>query len=127
MAILKSRPDLEATIEVNGQPLEEYDDDDFDENNEKPNEMSKYIASVPGAKFTIRVQCTDRLFSEMGKSLAVDLLLDGETARKYAIDKDEFATRNDNRWTHTHMKERGLWYENNFTFSELETSKSTAL
>jgi hypothetical protein len=123
MAILKSRPDLEVTIDVDGQPLEEHNDGDFDESNEDEYEMRKYIASVPGAKFAIHIRCANRLFDGIRYSLGVDIVLDGVSARRYLIKEDNYRDRNDTVIMGSHMKEGETWFRNYFTFSELEKGK----
>jgi hypothetical protein len=124
MAILENKPGLEVTIEVNGEPLVEYGNDDFDENNEKPSVSSKYVVSVPGAKFAVRVKCTTQLFNEMRSSLGILIALDGKMVLRGMMDETKHRNTNDFIFGSTYLKEDGVWYENNFTFSELETSKS---
>jgi hypothetical protein len=124
MAILEDKPGLEVTIEVNEEALVEYNDDDFDENNEKPSETSKYVVSVPGAQFALRMKCATQFFRSLGSSLRMQIALDGKEVYRGIIDEDMHPNKNDFILKCTPLKEHGVWYENNFTFSELETSKS---
>ena len=65
MAILPSLPGLEVTVLVNGNALQEYDDADFDESNQNTREMSKYVASVAGAEFSISLRFTKKILNQI--------------------------------------------------------------
>jgi hypothetical protein len=125
MAILSTLPGLKVTIVVNHNALQEYEDADFDERNEAPREVSKYVASCPGAPFSVHLECTDEIFSHIHSSFSVWLLLDGDRVCKTFWNRSKFLgglTLSD-----TITKENGQWYRSKFKFCDLQISEEGAV
>lgn len=97
MAILK---DIEVTIEVDGQPLQEYDEidegdpenlssaiQDSEDSDEAPNDgmphlMSKYIEATSGARFAIKF-VVPKSFKTISETLFFECYLDGSVAEDW--------------------------------------------
>jgi hypothetical protein len=121
MAILPSLPGLQVAIMVNGQPLQEYEDTDYDDDSQNPREIRKYIASVSGAEFSIRLTCNKDILSHINTSFAVSVLLDGQRVLHNLIQKSDIL--NGAVFSSTLSKESGKWYKNKFKFCDIEISQ----
>ena len=121
MAILSAVPGLEVTVLVNGNPLKEYDDAEFDKSNTSAREMSKYVVSVPGAEFSIRLACTKEALIHRAATLIVNMHLDGERVVRRIMMKHEIpgvVTLND-----TAQLKNDKWYNKKFMFCEVQTAQ----
>ena|ERR1700761_4840135 len=125
MAILSTLPGLKVTIVVNDNALQEYEDADFDERNEAPREVSKYVASCPGAQFSVLLECTDEILSQIGSSLSVWLLLDGDIVRCKFWNRSDFL--DGLTVANGPTKEKGQWYRTKFKFCDLPISEEGAV
>ncbi|KAG9706296.1 hypothetical protein KCU59_g22473, partial [Aureobasidium melanogenum] len=78
MAIIPDVPHVVVDIVVDGQPLPEYLDED-DDDSVSPTSIIKYVESVSGSHFGIRVNLNgmERKHLKRGNSVVVEYHLDG--------------------------------------------------
>ena len=83
MAILK---DFTVTVQVDGQPVHEYDDET--EGNQGPSQVTKYIEAISETRFTIKIDVSrSMIFTSDG--LLFKLMLDGRDVTSSYYSKAE--------------------------------------
>ncbi|KAG9550740.1 hypothetical protein KCU71_g14050, partial [Aureobasidium melanogenum] len=123
MAIIPDVPHVVVDIVVDGHPLPEYLDED-DDDSVSPTSIIKYVESVSGSHFGIRVNLNgmDRKHLKRGNSVVAEYYLDGQwvagnvyrsPVRDHVLSIIPGACR----------KENGIWIEQKFLFTNLVTSE----
>ena len=121
MAILPSLPGLEVTVLVNGNALQEYDDADFDESNQNTREMSKYVASVAGAEFSISLKFTKKILNQIHPPIELSLSLDGDYVDVSLWELSELLEGA--LLENTATEENGQWYGQKYKFCDLQINE----
>jgi hypothetical protein len=127
MAIIEAIQGLEVTIQVDGRPIQEYQQppDDDDDNNKR---VTRYVVAEPGKKFTVKIRRRHGYnASPADIDLVARLSVDGKFAKAFflptwsypdctrlfdSIDKDLGS---------------GRWAKQNFVFSNLVFGELLAL
>ena len=115
MVILK---ELEVTVQVDGAPLHEYDDDS--EEPEEPNTTTRYIEAKSGAEFILHFQVQETL-NDLYAAIIFFVYIDSKYVAGRIVKKDEFIRRMDGVSTAS----EGVWQIRKFNFSAVELSKSS--
>jgi len=129
MAILD---DFEVDVLIDGEPADEFDDDDVDEEFEAkyPNSVSRYVEAVSGAFFAFRVRIKSSYVAKDEDSFNIDIYVDGKRigTPTIGITKRKGATRGkiikDSEDVTSSMFERrdGKLVERTMQFSNIELS-----
>ncbi|KAF2013667.1 hypothetical protein BU24DRAFT_452510 [Aaosphaeria arxii CBS 175.79] len=117
MAVLSFREhgDFKVEILVDGQPLEEFKDDDEED---KPNEAMRYVMATSGKEFAVRFTAA-RPYPKY--TILVNIYLDGKWVRGRYVDKDDKG-KVEIKGTIQTLGDR--WLSQNFRFAELEINES---
>lgn len=83
MAVIDVLPGVEVTVDVDGNPLKEYEDRD-EEEPEKT--ITRYVEAQSGKKFSIRVKCSKECKFK-GDSITFRFYADGTNADAIVLEK----------------------------------------
>ena len=121
MAILNN---ISVTVDVDDEPLQEYDDNDHDEG--RPNTVSKYIEATSGARFSLHYKLKHR-FKFTSPVLSFDSCIGGVfvegmlALKRNFISKRSFEEREIGSWKNLGTHDE---YVRHFAFQELEIRRS---
>ncbi|KAI8934332.1 hypothetical protein NX059_009068 [Plenodomus lindquistii] len=121
MAIAKELPTLEANIIVDKNALTEFE---YDDEEQAPNTITKYIESSSGAEFAMRCKLSPPWPDH---SLKLVFLVDGKVMRTgHMFSKDFKGASCKNTASSKQYCENDIWYIQKFCFSELKIDDSGA-
>ncbi|KAG9683846.1 hypothetical protein KCU95_g18026, partial [Aureobasidium melanogenum] len=126
MAIIPDVPHVAVDIVVDGNPLPEYLDED-DEDSVSPTSTIKYVESVSGSHFGIRVNLNgmDRRHLKRGNAIIVEYYLDGQMVSdsvfRFPFHGHSVYVRHGALY-----REGGIWLQRKFLFAALVTSEDVA-
>lgn len=115
MAVLSKYPGLEVTVVVNGQPLQEYNDDDGE--NPQSSAVTKYVEAQSGARFWVEFRFKPPFPVYYG--VQVLLSIDGKALVAHCLYANEIY-QYISRWKSAGWKRNGEWVEQRFCFSKLD-------
>lgn len=121
MAIIPGVPHVVVDIVVDGQPLPEYLDED-EEESVTSNSTTKYVESVSGSHFGIRLDLTgmEPRHLKRGNSIVAKYYLDGQQAAS-AVHRFPLRQQIISVIPGTIQREGGIWVERKFLFADLVT------
>lgn len=133
MAILPELPGIQVNVQVNRQPLDEYDDDEAYQPQPDIREdrravvVSKYVKSVTGEQFTVNIVVGSPYVLDCG-SLQFIVQVDGIDVCSYHVNKSEYDPDRPRNFAVRGRKTTDFrnqtWTLQPFQFSKLETDES---
>jgi hypothetical protein len=120
MAILHLLPGVQASIEIDGQPAQEYDDED-----EKilPKATTKYIEAKSGAEFAVCYQLENDF--ERSHDISVRVSLDGKYADSACHELKHIGRDFKRRISSARERVGDQYFESKFRFASLSTGMSS--
>ncbi|GAB7364864.1 hypothetical protein MBLNU230_g5656t1 [Neophaeotheca triangularis] len=83
MAVTDALPGVEVTVEVDGQPLKEFTDQELEE---EPRTITRYVEAVSGKRFILKVE-VNKHAKFHGNNYRVSVEVDGHSAQQRLINK----------------------------------------
>lgn len=117
MAICDDHPGLRAEILVDGQPLQEYDDEEG-----APDTISKYVEATSGKEFAVRVIFCQPFTTQHG--VQVRLSVDGASDRTLFFPPDKIYSPAGATKRGVSFQEDGKWYRRNYRFTSLNIGET---
>ena len=125
MAIVSEVPGLVVTIDVAGQNLAEYDDNDVEE--PQPLATMKYVEATSGANFGVATSYDPFVFSHVNDHIRYHLYLDGKHIRAWTHSPNKIAIGHRSVLEHVRSNLGDRMVKKQFSFAELQISKCSSL
>ncbi|KAK5134231.1 hypothetical protein LTR08_006774 [Meristemomyces frigidus] len=122
MAILPGAPGISCTIQVNGEDLPEYDDDDAEEQPAHTATTTRYIEAVTGANFEIATRFS-RTFAQRKEGVGIWFYMDGQRIRSIDYKSHEITNGKPRNMAKASAMEGGREGVKRFKFAELKISE----
>ena len=122
MAVLSEVPGLTVTVDVAGEDLAEYDDDESDKS--EPRTATKYVEAHSGANFGIATRIDAATFAHPSDTIRLKMYLDGNFVSAWSLKQETLSRGRRTVMNYTGQIDGDREIRMKFSFAELQTSEN---